>query len=126
MLSSPDRITQTKDDFLTLQRAKFPLLLGHAILEVRGDEKVESVITADMNFQGQFKRGSECTWEVDAVCVSHGLVPNTHVCRALDCDLAYDPVEGSFYVSHDRDMATSRLSIYVAGEAAGLGASRKR
>jgi thioredoxin reductase len=125
VIPDPDRIAQARDDFLTLQRAKVPLLLGHAVLEVRGDEGVESVITADLDSQGQFKQGSERTWEVDAVCISHGLEAGTYLGRALGCQLTCDPLQGSFFLGHSVDLATSRPSIYVAGEAAGVGGVQK-
>ena len=125
MASDPSRIVQARDDFLTLKRAKVPLLVGHSLVEVKGDGHVEKAITAEMNSQGHYKPGVERTWDVDAVCVSHGLEPDTRLSRALNCDLAYDPIEKSFYVAHGTDMVTSQTSIYVAGEAAGLGGVKK-
>lgn len=119
------KMTQARDDFNALQQARVPLLLGQAVLEVQGDERVERVIIADLDSEGQFKQGSEHIWEVDAVCISHGLEADTRLCQALGCEITYDPVSGSFYAKHGADLATSRPSIYVAGETTGVGGVQK-
>jgi len=124
-ISDWDRMAQARDDFNALQQARVPLLLGQAVLEAQGDGGVERVITANLDSEGQFKQGKEHIWEVDAVCISHGLEADTRLCQALGCELTYDPVSGSYYVKHSEDLATSCPSIFIAGETAGVGGVQK-
>ncbi len=122
---SPGRFSQFMDDWLTLRRAKAPVLFGHGLLEAIGDERVSMVKTACLDVAGNFIPGSERRWEVDALTVSHGMQPDTRICRALGCDLEYDSQTGTYYAGHNRDMTTSCPFVYVAGEAAGIGGVRK-
>jgi NADPH-dependent 2,4-dienoyl-CoA reductase/sulfur reductase-like enzyme len=125
LLRSPDRISQFIADWRAIQRAGVPLLPGQGLVEAHGRERVSEVVTADLDAAGGFVPASERRWEVDALAVCHGLEPDTRLCRLLGCDLVYDPRLGTHHVHHDINMATSCPSVYVAGEAAGIGGVRK-
>jgi thioredoxin reductase len=112
-------------DYNTLHRANVPFLMGHVVVKADGDEYVERVNSAALDDKGKIKPGSERCWEVDALCVGHGLIPNTRVCQSLSCEMDYDPQEGSFYVHHGHDLQTSCPSVFVAGEVAGIGGVNK-
>ncbi len=68
-------IVQCLDDF------GIPLLLSHTIVEIRGRERVESVITAQVDCTRTPIPGTETEWSCDTVLFSVGLIPENELTR---------------------------------------------
>ncbi|OEV22742.1 hypothetical protein AN220_27865, partial [Streptomyces nanshensis] len=58
-----------------LVRHRVPYRLGRAVVEARGDGRVEEVVTARLRPDWSVVAGTERTVPVDALCVGHGFSP---------------------------------------------------
>jgi NADPH-dependent 2,4-dienoyl-CoA reductase/sulfur reductase-like enzyme len=105
-----------------IARAGIPITFGARIVEARGRESVESVVVNACDRDGAVlpeARPQEI--EADTVCVGYGFVPNIQLASALGCALDFDALRGGWIARHDEAMQTSSDSVFVAGEAAGIG-----
>jgi NADPH-dependent 2,4-dienoyl-CoA reductase/sulfur reductase-like enzyme len=98
----------------TLARHRVPYRTGRAIVEVRGDGRVEEAVTARLRADWSVVAGTERSVAVDAVCVSHGFGPQLELPVAAGCALR----DG--FVAVDDDQATSGPGVYAAGEVTGI------
>ncbi|WP_455359553.1 FAD-dependent oxidoreductase [Streptomyces sp. SYSU K21746] len=101
-----------------LARHRVPFRVGRAVVEARGDGRVEEVVSARLRPDWSVVPGSERTTSVDALCVAHGFSPQLELATAAGCDLhrAY----GGEFVEVDDDQRTSRPAVYAAGEITGV------
>jgi D-hydroxyproline dehydrogenase subunit alpha len=99
----------------TLARHRVPYRLGRAVVEARGDDRVREAVTARLHADWSVVAGTERTFEVDAVCVGHGFVPQPELAVAAGCLL-----DGGFVRVGD-DQRTSAASVFAAGEITGIG-----
>jgi D-hydroxyproline dehydrogenase subunit alpha len=90
---------------------------GHVLVRADGEPAVERATIAAANPDWSPRRGSERSFDVDAVCTAYGFLPSTDLARAFGCEFAGDSV------AHDQDMQTTIKGVFVAGEAAGIGGS---
>ncbi|KZB88657.1 NAD(P)/FAD-dependent oxidoreductase [Amycolatopsis regifaucium] len=100
---------------LTLARHRVPYRLGRAVIEARGAGKVREVVTAKVRADWSVVAGTERTYEVDAVCVGHGFVPQPELAVAAGCVL-----DGGF-VRVDGEQRTTVDGVFAAGEITGIG-----
>jgi NADPH-dependent 2,4-dienoyl-CoA reductase/sulfur reductase-like enzyme len=98
-----------------LARHRVPYRTGRAVIEARGDGRVEEVVTARLRADWSVVPGTEQTQDVDALCVTHGFSPQLELPVAAGCALR----EG--FVQVDGDQATSSPGVYAAGEVTGIG-----
>ncbi|MCP3822444.1 NAD(P)/FAD-dependent oxidoreductase [Streptomyces sp. A3M-1-3] len=114
----------------TLVRHQVPYRIGRAVVEARGEGRVEEVVTARLRRDWSVVPGSERTTAVDALCVTHGFSPQLELPFAAGCALrgsAYDspyaarpgPLYGEF-VDVDEEQRTSVPEVYAAGEITGI------
>lgn len=113
-----------------LGRHRVPYRLGRAVVEARGDGRVEEIVTARVRADWSVVPGSERVIAVDAVCVGHGFTPRLELPVAAGCALrplsagtpagshAGSPSE--VFVDVDDDQRTSRPGVYAAGEITGI------
>jgi NADPH-dependent 2,4-dienoyl-CoA reductase/sulfur reductase-like enzyme len=99
----------------TLARHRVPYHLGRAVVEARGDDRVREAVTARVRADWSVVPGTERTYEVDAVCVGHGFVPQPELAVAAGCVL-----DGGF-VRVDDDQRTTVTEVFAAGEITGIG-----
>ncbi len=104
----------------TLRRANVPVLARHTVRAIEGDRRVEAATLVALDSRGRPRPGSERTLPVDAVALSHGLVPNTELTRLVDCTHAWEPLEGGWAAIQDAGMETSRPGVYAVGDGAGI------
>ncbi|GAA1680244.1 hypothetical protein GCM10009830_29080 [Glycomyces endophyticus] len=95
---------------------RVPYRLGHAVVEARGDGRVEEVVTARLGPDWAPIPGTERTVAADAVCVSHGFTPRLELPIAAGCAIGPDR-----FVTVDADQATSAAGVWAAGEITGIG-----
>lgn len=81
-----------------------PMLLMHKLLEIHGDERIESITVTEVDCDGKRIEGSEKTVECDAILLSVDLIPDTVLLR--DSGIAL--TEG---------FSTNADGIYVCGNA---------
>ncbi|MGW3967483.1 FAD/NAD(P)-dependent oxidoreductase [Amycolatopsis sp. NPDC005003] len=99
----------------TLARHRVPYRTGRAVVEARGDDRVREAVTARVRADWSVVPGTERTYEVDALCVGHGFVPQPELAVAAGCVL-----DGGF-VRVDGDQRTSVAGVFAAGELTGIG-----
>ncbi|MEU7488345.1 FAD-dependent oxidoreductase [Streptomyces sp. NPDC042319] len=91
---------------------------GRAVIEARGEGRVEEAVTARLRPDWSVVPGSERTVPVDALCVGHGFSPQLELPLAAGCALVRTAA-GEF-VAVDDDQLTSVPGVYAAGEATGI------
>lgn len=91
---------------------------GHAVVEARGEGRVEEVVIARLRADWSVVPGSERTTAVDALCVTHGFSPQLELPLAAGCALLRSP--GGEFVDVNNDQRTSCPGVYAAGEITGI------
>ncbi|POX36092.1 FAD/NAD(P)-binding oxidoreductase, partial [Streptomyces sp. Ru73] len=90
-----------------------------AVIEARGEGRVEEAVTARLRPDWSVVPGSERTVPVDALCVGHGFSPQLELPLAAGCALLR--TQGGEFVAVDGDQLTSVPGVYAAGETTGIG-----
>ncbi|MFD8497005.1 NAD(P)/FAD-dependent oxidoreductase [Amycolatopsis sp. NPDC059657] len=98
-----------------LARHRIPYRTGRVVVDARGDDRVRSVVTARVRADWSVVAGTERAYEVDAVCVGHGFVPQPELAVAAGCAL-----DGGF-VRVDQTQRTTADGVFAAGEITGIG-----
>ncbi|MFI1963114.1 FAD-dependent oxidoreductase [Streptomyces pathocidini] len=101
-----------------LARQRVPYRTARAVIEARGDGRVEEVVTARLRADWSVVPGSERAIAVDAVCVTHGFSPQLELPLAAGCALR--TTSGGEFVDVDDDQLTSVPGVYAAGEITGV------
>lgn len=102
-----------------LTRCRVPVRTGRAVIEARGEGRVEEVITAALRADWSVIPGSERVTRADAVCVSHGFTPQLELPLAAGCALRGEG-QASQFVTVDGDQLTTCPGVYAAGEVTGI------
>lgn len=95
---------------------RVPYRPGRAVVEVRGDGRVEEAVIARLDADWTPVPGTERTVAADAVCVSHGFTPRLELPIAAGCRIGPDR-----FVRVDAAQRTSVEGVYAAGEITGIG-----
>lgn len=103
-----------------IRRAGVPIYVKHTIIEVKGDEKVNEVVIAEVDDKFNPIKGTEKSIEADVVSIGAGLKPSVELTRLLNCTLTFNPTFGGWIPLHNRDMETSNEGVYVAGDSTGV------
>lgn len=103
-----------------IRRAGVPVYIKHTIVEVKGDNKVEEVVIAEVDEKFHPIAGTEKTIKADVVAIGAGLKPSAELARLLKCKFTFNSVFGGNVPLHNRDMETSIKGIYVAGDTTGV------
>lgn len=94
----------------TLARHRVPYHFGRAVIEVRDNQAVTARLRADWSVVEDTER----VYEVDAVCVSHGFVPQPELAVAAGCEL------DNGFVKVDHNQRTTVPGVFAAGEITGI------
>ncbi|KXA90493.1 sarcosine oxidase subunit alpha [candidate division MSBL1 archaeon SCGC-AAA259I09] len=103
-----------------IQRFGVPVLTGHTIKEVLGDNQVHKAVIAELDEEFNPIEGTEEKMDVDVVALAIGLSPDYKLLHQAGCELKYVPRLGGYVPLRDENMKTSRDDIYVAGDASGV------
>ncbi len=103
-----------------IRRAGVPIYISTTIKEVVGKEKVEEVITVELDEKWQQVKGTEKQFNADTVCLAVGLSPLTELAWMAGCEFTFIPALGGHVPIHDRNMETTLKGIYVAGDITGV------
>ena len=115
------RVRQGWDYRRALRRHGIPVLSGQVITAVHGEERVRGATVASINDEWEVDSGDATRFVVDSVCLNFGFVASTELARMVDCEVAFDPQRGGWYVRHDEGMRATNAAVYVAGQSAGIG-----
>ncbi len=77
----------TRNVVQCLDHYDIPLLLSHNIVEIKGRERVESVIIAQTDARKQVIPGTEKEYECDTVLLSVGLIPENELSKLAGVEL---------------------------------------
>lgn len=124
LLKQPDLMWDGFKYLATLKLHRVPFIESHIIVRASGSEEVEQVAIARANKHWQPIPHTEQTFDVDALCVGYGLIPNTDLTRLCGCAHLYDPKLGGWVPRHDENMETTVRGIFVAGDGCGVGGVR--
>jgi thioredoxin reductase/bacterioferritin-associated ferredoxin len=111
------------DGFKYLAKLKLhgvPYIQSHVIIKASGSEEVEQGIIAAIDKDWKPIPGTEQTFDIDAVCLGYGLVPNTDLTRLCGCAHRYSEPLGGWIPEYDERMETSVPRIFVAGDGCGV------
>ncbi|MCI8455347.1 MAG: FAD-dependent oxidoreductase [Lachnospiraceae bacterium] len=103
-----------------LRRAGVPILVGHTIRQILGENEVRGVEIVALDEKWQPIWGTEQTLECDTVCLAAGLNPMTELVWMAGCAFDYIPAFGGHVPLHDENMETTVAGIYVAGDVTGV------
>lgn len=104
-----------------LVRRSVPLRHAQVLVGVTGVEKVECATLAAIDSAGRLRDGSERSYDVDAVCVNYGFLPQSELARALGCTYRRDPASGDLRCEREIDGRSNVPEVFVVGDAGGLG-----
>jgi len=107
-----------------LARRRVPLLYGHALVRVAGEERNRRATLAALGKDGRPRPGSERRFDVDAVCLNYGFLPQGELARALGCAYRRDAATGDVRSERGLDGRSSVAEVFVVGDAGGLGGAK--
>jgi D-hydroxyproline dehydrogenase subunit alpha len=102
-----------------------PVRYGRKIIEARGNDCVEEVVTGKVDENGKLIEGSEKIYKTDALAVGYGFVPNIEGPQLAGCDLEFSSSKGGWIVKVNDLLETSVPNVLAAGEITGVGGGLK-
>lgn len=124
---SPKLVAEGLSHVIHLFRRGVPQLHSTVLLRCEADERgsrVTRATVAKIDGNGKSVPGTEQTFEVDAVCMGYGFAPQSELARALGCRYEHDRDSGTLRVVRDSSGRSSVPSVFVVGDAGGLGGAR--
>jgi thioredoxin reductase len=119
-----DKLREAQGYFATLLARRVPIRFGQAVIEARGDGRLEEVVVAKLDAQGRPMPDGRRTVAIDALLINHGFIPSQQVSRILGCDTRWDE-DGLYWVTCcDADQRSSLPNVFVAGEITGVAGHR--
>lgn len=109
---------------LELRMRGIPTLYCHALVGVEGDQRVTRAAVAAIDSNGYVVGGTRKAFEVDAVCVNHGFLPQNELARALGCAFRFDALSSSFAAERDAHGRSSLPNVFIVGDAGGMRGAR--
>jgi hypothetical protein len=104
-----------------LAAAKVPIRMGYAIIEARGNGRVEEVVIAKVDRNFTVKPGSIEVHKCDAIATGWGFTPDLTIAYSLGVTTDIHPVDRSVVVQVDAFQETTQRGIFAAGESTGVG-----
>jgi NAD(P)H-nitrite reductase large subunit len=95
------------------------------ILEARGIDNLQEVITGRVDPAGAVIPGSESVYRSDGLAVGFGFTANIELAQLAGCDMAFNTGLGGWVVKVNEDLATTVDGIFAAGEITGIGGAAK-
>lgn len=120
----PGKFAEAAGYAAALARGRVRTLGGWALTACHGDGRVEEAQVTPVGRDWQ-ARGQSRSIAVDAVAVSHGLVPLLDLSRALGCRDEQPEGYPAATVAVGADQATSTPGVFACGELTGVGGAVK-
>lgn len=102
-----------------------PVKFRRKIIEARGKESLQEVVTARVNKSGSVIPGTEKIYKTEALAVGYGFKANIELPQLAGCELEYSEAKGGWVVKVNGDMETTQEDIFAAGEITGIGGGSK-
>jgi NADPH-dependent 2,4-dienoyl-CoA reductase/sulfur reductase-like enzyme len=99
-------------------------LYRHALVSVEGDDRVTRASVAKIGTNGRVVDGTRRSFDVDAVCVNYGFLPQNELARALGCAFDFEPLTASFVARRGADGRSSLPNVFIVGDAGGMRGAR--
>lgn len=115
------KLSQVMHDMTTIITRSTPMRNQHAVVEARGEGRVEEVVYAKIDKLGRAITGTEHTVSADSLAIGQGLVANTELAAGAGCELSFVESLGGWIVNTDERLKTTQKHIYAAGEITGIG-----
>jgi thioredoxin reductase len=109
-----DKLREAQGYFATLLSHRVPSHFGQAVVEARGDGRVEEAVVARLDEAGRPLTEGRRTVSADAVLVNYGFIPSLQMPRLLGCDTGWDEAGGCWVVACDADQRSSAHSVVCA------------
>lgn len=109
---------------LNLRRRGVPVLYDHVLTSVDGHGKASRASVAKVDRNGSVLEKSRRDFDVDAVCVNYGFLPQSELARAFGCQFEYEQRTERLVARRQVDGRSSVPHVYIAGDAGGLGGAR--
>jgi thioredoxin reductase/bacterioferritin-associated ferredoxin len=120
LLRRPGLVYEGFSYLTKLRRRGIPYLRSHVIIRASGNEHVEQAVIASLDENGKPLPGSERTFDVDAICLGYGLVPNIDLTKLCGCAHEYNHAQGGWRPTHNEHMETCVPGVFVAGDGCGI------
>ena len=114
-----DKLWEARGYFATLLAAGVPLRYGQAVIEARGDGRVEEAVIAPLDGEGRPLLDRVRTVPVDSILTNHGFIPGLQLARLLGCETVWDAAGHCWVASCSPDQRSTIDHVLVAGEATG-------
>ncbi len=101
-----------------IRRLGVPIFTSHTIKEAVGEEFVEGAVISELDEKWQPISGTERKLDVDVICLSVGLSPQSELLRQTGCEMKYVPSLGGYVPLRDKNLQTTADGVYVAGDSA--------
>ena len=122
LASRPDLLARGAGWRAQLAAARVPVLHGHSVVALHGDEEVEALEVAPVDpITWRPLEGARRRIVADACALGHGLVPDTSITRLLQLHHVFRPEQGGWVAETDTDLRASLPGLYIAGDGAGIG-----
>ncbi|MCK5056514.1 MAG: FAD-dependent oxidoreductase [Candidatus Aminicenantes bacterium] len=102
-----------------------PVKFRRKIVEARGKESLQEVVTARVNKSGSIIPGTEKIHKTGALAVGYGFTANIELPQLAECKLDYSDAKGGWVVRVNDEMLTTREDIFAGGEITGIGGALK-
>ncbi len=122
--AAPNLVAKGFRDLALLRRRGVAIHYGHVVARIDGGDRVEAVTLMRLDVNGLPVAGSDIHARADVVCMGFGFLPQNELARGLGCAHTYDPRFDQLTVERDVHCRTSMPSVFVAGDAGGLGGAR--
>ncbi len=115
----PEKLVEAAGYALTLARHRVPYLVGRAVVEAHGAQRLDSVTVRRVR-RDWTPRGPGRTIACDTLAVGFGFVPQLELLLQLGCEVRVDR-SGAVVAVVDSRQQTSVTDVYAAGEPTGVG-----
>jgi thioredoxin reductase len=115
----PEKVVEAAGYALALARHRVPYLVGRAVVEAHGSERLTRVTVRRVD-GAWTPRGAPRTLTCDTLAVGFGFVPQLELLLQLGCQMCVDR-SGTVVAVVDSRQQTSVADVYAAGEPTGVG-----
>ncbi len=129
MLTSALASSEKRGDFFAMLPDMMKIQMnaknGIKVIEAKGDKKLESIVLAKVDGNGNVIKGSEFEQKTSLLAIGNGLVANLDVATAAGCETIYDENLGGLVLKTNHLLETSQKGIFSAGAPSGIGGADK-
>ena len=129
MLTSALASSEKRSDFFAMLPDMMKIQMNAKnsvkVIEAKGDKKLESIVLAKVDGNGNVIKGSEFEEETSLLAIGNGLIANLDVATAAGCNTIYNENLGGLVLETNHLLETSKKGIFAAGATNGIGGADK-